>query len=184
MAFQGLLPLSPDNNQLHSNLCQPRHNHKTSGRGGAHPAASPCPTPCCTSPAGGLGCSNCGMLPSPRHLAAQHKTMPDASGYPGLKASFLPSFKVRGAIPQKKALLPSKGFCSWAGACPESAAFISQPSVWGCCSLATDSAKRRPRARYKSPAQRKYLAPKWVENKKTSLLLTQSSHLRPLYLNK
>lgn len=67
-------------------------------------------------------------------------------------------------------------------ACPESAAFISQPFVWGCSSLAADSAKRRARARYKSPAQRKYLAAKWVENKKTSLLLTQSSHSGRLYL--
>lgn len=138
-AFRGSLPPPPGNTRLHSNLCQPRHSHQSSERGAAHPVPSPCPTLSCTSPAGGLGCWNRRMLRSRCHLAAQHKTMPDASGCPSLKASFLPSFQARGAIPQKKALLPSKGFCSWAVPCPELAAFISQPSVWGCSSLAADS---------------------------------------------
>lgn len=80
----------------------------------------------------GPGCWSC-RTPRPRcHLAAQRTAMPGDSGHPGLKASFLPAFQARGAVPQKKALSPSKGFCSHVVACPESAAFISSPSVSGC----------------------------------------------------
>lgn len=123
------------------------------------PSCPAMPSLSCARPAAGLGCWNCRMLelqdaalPPPPCSPAQ--TLPDASGCPALKASFLPSFEARGAIPQKKALLPSKGFCSRAVARPESAAFTRLGLLLSACNWA----KHRARARHKPPAPRKILA--------------------------
>lgn len=84
---------------------------------------------------------------------------------PGPESIFSPFFLSTRRHPTKKGTLAVKRFLFMA--CPELAAFINLPSVSG-CSLSGCRFRRTPSKSQISisPAQRKYLAAKWVEDKR------------------
>lgn len=95
----------------------------------------------------GAGMPKLHDAPFPCHFAARHKTVPAASGCPALKASFLLLFKHAAPSHERRCSCLQKVSVRGPWSSAESAAFISQPSVWGCFSLAADSVKHRARAR-------------------------------------